>query len=365
MSDTTNGPDPERRDPESTEVADEALGTGPVDVASADVEPSEPVAVEADALADEPTIFDEPAADEASEPVEPDPVVEPEASDVIVAEPVIDEAAERAAAEAAQRAALDEAVQRASAVPLPEDALPAPVPAESLREPEPLAEPVRRETFVPADESTGVAGAAAAGAAAAGATAPGVGADVQAPQTVYVQAPAPPRNRGNRGFGVLVAAIGAVVFAALYAGVAYLLLLAQGGDAASVFVTFVSRPVYWVPIIAAFVGFALLAAIVNRGSYWTYAVFGLLVAVLVYFSYIGAALLTVQAWTLTFDQAQQFIGQRWLDPFAITAAVIAREIPVWFGGWIAARGRTITQRNREALEAYDRELAAGPKVTVG
>ena len=35
-----------------------------------------------------------------------------------------------------------------------------------------------------------------------------------APQTIYVQAPTPPKARGNRGFGVLVALIGTVAFAA-------------------------------------------------------------------------------------------------------------------------------------------------------
>jgi hypothetical protein len=178
-----------------------------------------------------------------------------------------------------------------------------------------------------------------------------------------VQAPTPPKSRGNRGFGVLVALIGTVAFALLYAGVAYLLLLAQRDvvEAGTVFAQFILQPVYWVPVVACFLGFALLAAIVNRGAWWYYAVFGLLVGVLVYFAYIGAALLTVEAWTLTVDQANEFIQQRWLDPFAITAAVIAREIPIWFGGWIAARGRTVADRNRLALEAYDRELAAGPQ----
>ena len=82
----------------------------------------------------------------------------------------------------------------------------------------------------------------------------------------------------------------------------------------------------------------------------------------VYFSYTGGALLTVRAWTLTLADAQVFIAQRWLDPFAIVAAVIARELPIWFGGWIAAHGRTVNERNRVALEEYDRMIAAGPKL---
>ena len=213
-----------------------------------------------------------PSPSSAAEPVaEPEPVTQPDAT-----------------------ARLDAAVERANA-PVAADPndvgdadVPVPIAADS----------VRRETYVPAAT---VAAGTAAGAATLAPEPDAVPAAFAAPQTIYVQAPTPPKTRGNRGFGVLVALIGTIAFAALYAGVSYLLLLGQGDavQASSVFTQFVARPVFWVPIIATFVGFALLAVIVNRGPWWYYAVFGLLVGVLVYFSYIGAALLTVEAWTLT------------------------------------------------------------------
>jgi hypothetical protein len=90
--------------------------------------------------------------------------------------------------------------------------------------------------------------------------------------------------------------------------------------------------------------------------------FGFLVAVVVYFSYIGGALLTVQAWNFTPQEAVNFISTRWLDPGAIAAAVIAREVPIWAGAWIARRGRAVTARNAEAREEYDRQIAAGPRL---
>ena len=226
------------------------------------------------------------------------------------------------------------------------DATPAPVPAGS----------VRRETYVPA--STAVAGGAAGAATLA--PEPVAVAPAPAPQTIYVQAPVAPRAKGNRGFGILVALVGTVLFALLYAAIGYLLLLGEP-DPSGVFAQFLMRAVFWVPVVAFFVGFMLLAVIVNRGPWWAYAVFGLLVAAFVYFSYIGGALITVQAWTLSFDEASTFVSQRWLDPFAIVAAAIAREIPIWLGGWIAARGRTVTERNRLAREEYDRQIAAGPQ----
>lgn len=313
-------------------------------------------------------VDESPAPDAGEPPAEPVPPVEPtepvESTEPAVLEPAGAEPVEATPVAARDEttdatARLDAAVERANAVPVASEetgevagVMPEPVTAES----------VRRETYVPA--ATVVAGTAA-GAATLAPEPEVVPAPAPAPvpQTIYVQAPTPPRSRGNRGFGVLVALIGAVLFALLYAGVAYLLLLGQAAapEATDAFVQFVVSPVFWVPIIAFFAGFALLAAIVNRGAWWYYAVFGLLVGVLAYFSYIGGALLTVRAWTLTLDEATEFLSRRWLDPFAIAAFIIAREIPVWLGGWLAARGRAVTERNRLAREAYDRELAAGPQ----
>ncbi len=262
----------------------------------------------------------------------------------------------------AATARLDAAVQRANADPAASETDGIDEEDASVIPPPVAAGSVRRETYVPA--ATVAAGTAAGAATLAEERQPVYVAPQPAPQTIYVQAPTPPKSAGNRAFGVLVALVGAAAFALLYAAVAYLLLLGQGDAALAneVFTQFLTRAVFWVPIAAFFIGFTVLAAIVNRGPYWTYAVFGLVIAVLVYFSYIGGSLLTVEAWTLTTEQAAAFIGERWLDPFAIVAAVIAREIPVWLGGWIAARGRAVTDRNREAIEAYDRQLAAGPQV---
>ncbi|MDQ2660438.1 MAG: hypothetical protein M3Y52_01035 [Actinomycetota bacterium] len=255
-------------------------------------------------------------------------------------------------------ARLDAAVERANAAPPASGIDDATATPESTPDPV-AADSVRRETYVPS--ATVAAGTAAGAATLAPEPEPYV---APTPQTIYVQAPTPPKAHGNRGFGVLVALIGTVLFALLYAGVAYLLVTLYGAlrdEGVQVFTQFLIQPVFWVPVVAFFIGFALLAAIVNRGPWWYYAVFGLLVGVLVYFAYLGGSLLTVQAWTLSVDQAADFINQRWLDPFAIVAFVIAREIPIWLGGWIAARGRAVAERDRLALEAYDRELAAGPQ----
>ncbi|RZS64283.1 hypothetical protein EV187_2663 [Agromyces ramosus] len=373
MSSTTPGSDPDRPHdaeavdgdlPHDTEAVspDEASGssTSEAPAASERDVPAEPEFVAPDPVAaDPPAPEPEATAAPMDEPEHVEPAYEPEPVEpayepVVAAAPVTGpEPVEQLDA----TARLDAAVERANAAPVASDRddvgdadVPAPVAADS----------VRRDTYVPAAT---VAAGTAAGAATLAPEPDVVPTVPAAPQTIYVQAPTPPKTRGNRGFGVLVALIGAVAFALLYAGASYLVLLVQRDpvEAGTVFAQFIVQPVFWVPVVACFLGFALLAAIVNRGAWWYYAVFGLLVGVLVYFAYIGAALLTVEAWTLNVDQAGAFIQQRWLDPFAIVAGVIAREIPIWFGGWIAARGRTVTDRNRLAREAYDRELAAGPQ----
>ena len=220
------------------------------------------------------------------------------------------------------------------------------------------ADSVRRETYVPA--ATVVAGTAAGAATLAPEPVPAPvhsGADVRRRSTCRRRCRR--RTAAIAGSACSSASSRTAAFALLYAGAAFLLLSGQG---VQVFTEFLVRPVFWAPIVAFFVAFAILALILNTSAWWTWAVFGLLIGVFVYFSYTGGALLTVRAWTLTLADAQVFIAQRWLDPFAILAAVIARELPIWFGGWIAAHGRTVDERNRVALEEYDRMIAAGPKL---
>jgi len=187
---------------------------------------------------------------------------------------------------------------------------------------------------------------------------------VQTP--IYVQAPAPPRDRGNRGAGVLIALLATAVYAAIYSLVVFIIAGVNSTtvtDAATKFSEFAIRPVFYVPVIFFFLALALLVAFVNRGGWWAYVLFGFLVAVVVYFSYIGGALLTVPAWNLTPTEALKFLDTQWLNPGAIAAAVIAREVPIWTGAWIARRGRRVTAHNAEARREYERVLAEGPQIT--
>jgi hypothetical protein len=214
MSSTTPGSDPEAprdaegadRDPDDLDRHDDVHAEG--------------------SSAGEPARVPDAAASEVEEPVaEPDrrPVAEPETT--AERETVAESASEPEPARVDETARLDAALGRASTLPAADQGdLPEPVPADS----------VRRETYMPASTApaTGAAGAATLAPDAERdelyvAPQPGV-------QTIYVQAPTPPRMRGNRGLGVLVALVGTVLFGLLYAGVSYLLFLSQrdAGEAA-------------------------------------------------------------------------------------------------------------------------------------
>lgn len=190
--------------------------------------------------------------------------------------------------------------------------------------------------------------------------APVLGTNSPAPdsaQLVYVQAPIPPKMKGNRVFAIGVGALSTLLFAILYAVVGYFYLSLTGNSEAVVL--FLSSGLFIGTTLTFFAGFVILSVILNKAAWWTWAVFGLLLGVLVYFGSVGSSVLS-QAAVLTPDQVSGFVAQRWLEVYAIAAFVIAREIPVWMGGWIARNGRKVSERNQAAQDEYEQLLAAGP-----
>ncbi|MFF1572837.1 hypothetical protein ACFVWR_08825 [Leifsonia sp. NPDC058292] len=225
-----------------------------------------------------------------------------------------------------------------------------------------------------------IAGAAAARADAAGSTgaytapvssageatwAPEQGTTGQQPvyaqpvAPIYVQRPEPPKKKSNRGFGILIALVGTIVFAVLWGAVVALVggMLTPGREFVDLFLRFLVSYSAWAPVVVFFVGMVLLIQVINRARWWAYILGGLVVAALVYFSYVGAALLDQGPSSLTAEEAAIFIGRQWLNPFAVLAAVIAREVSVWTGAWLAARSRKLKVRNAEARADYDQQVA--------
>lgn len=166
--------------------------------------------------------------------------------------------------------------------------------------------------------------------------------------------------------GILIDVIATIVFALVFAAVALgLFALRDPNRAVTLWERYLQTAGFWVPVVVFFLAYALLIVIVNRGGWWAHILGSFFVGVIVYFGCIAGALLTVQAWTLTMNQANQFVETLWTSALTIAAAVVARECALWFGAWIAARGRRIRTANLEAQREYDRSIAAGPATSPG
>lgn len=175
-----------------------------------------------------------------------------------------------------------------------------------------------------------------------------------AQQVVYVQTPIPPRARGNRLVGVLLALVGAVLFAVVLGVVAGVIFDLQSGELfGTTFGAFLGSAFFWVPVLAFLVGLVLLVLILNRAGWWAHVLGSLILAFGVYFGTIGVLLLIANV----FHGSPQPItfAQLTINPLVIAAALVAREVSIWMGLAIAARGRRVKIRNVETRTAWDRE----------
>lgn len=185
-------------------------------------------------------------------------------------------------------------------------------------------------------------------------TAPLAATSAASMQTIYVPSPIPPRRRGNRGFGVLIALLSSVVFAGLYA----LAIATIHAVEIGVFrFDFFGSLAYYTPIAFFFVGFVIVVLLANRASWWGYVLGSILVGLFVYFGSVGTSLLVNNVFALTPTSASQLFSTAFSSPFIIAAALLAREVSMWMGIIISARGRKVKVRNVEARETFDRESA--------
>lgn len=170
-----------------------------------------------------------------------------------------------------------------------------------------------------------------------------------APQYVVVEAPQLPRRRGNRGVGVLLALAGAVIFGGILVGVGWVLQYLVGEPG----IAFLQDWHFYVPVAVFAIAFILLVVLVNRAGWWSYILGSVIVGLVVYFGTAGLGAL-LDEWTRS--ATPHTVAQGLQEPFVILAAIIAREVAVWWGSLIAMRGRRVTARNRAQREAYDRDL---------
>ncbi|MET4703596.1 hypothetical protein [Frigoribacterium sp. UYMn621] len=173
-------------------------------------------------------------------------------------------------------------------------------------------------------------------------------------QTIYVPSPVPPRRKGNRGFGVLIALLSSVLFAALYAVAIAAIHSVEIGEFRF---DFFGSLAYYTPIAFFFIGFVIVVLLANRASWWSYVLGSLLVGLVVYFGSVGTSLLVNNVFALTPNSAARLFSVALTSPFIIAAALLAREVSMWMGALISARGRKVKLRNLEARDTFDRESA--------
>jgi hypothetical protein len=248
----------------------------------------------------------------------------------------------------------DDVVEPADAPAADAPAADAPVeePAATAEKPKPAKKP-KADQAVTETDAVGTATGEVAPEGAAPADSEFAGREV-----VYVQAPTPPRLRGNRGVGSLLAVLGAVVFAVLF-GVACIVgfVLKGDDDPMATFALFIQSAVFWVPVLVFLVAFVLLVLIVNRAG-WAAHVFGsLMVAVVVYFGSIGLLLAVDGISSAATGGTATTFGTLALNPFVIIAALAAREVSIWVGLAISARGRRVKARNVELVDEWEAEHA--------
>jgi hypothetical protein len=182
---------------------------------------------------------------------------------------------------------------------------------------------------------------------------PAAGSDFAGREVVYVQAPIPPRLKGNRGVGSALAVLGAAVFAAIYAALGYVLIAVGLAAPGATFAEFILSPEFLIPVPIFLVAFVLLVLLVNRGG-WAAHVFGsLLVGLAVYFGTAGVASLL---FAVSGSDVPSF-GNLLSQPFIVIAALIAREVSIWIGLAISARGRRVKARNLELVDEWETEHA--------
>jgi len=192
-----------------------------------------------------------------------------------------------------------------------------------------------------------------------------------APGPIFVQAPEPPRPRGNRGAAGLIGLLAAVAFGVLYAAAAYLWQIFVAAvpsieaeavlDPLAFATDVLLQPSFWFTVVAFWLSFWLLGVFVNRARWWSWVVLGLIVALLTYVGHIAGAFLAAPFWNITPSEGTDLLLNVVFTPMALAAIIIAREVTIWFGAWVSRRGARVTVQNQVERDEYERLMSEGPK----
>lgn len=175
-----------------------------------------------------------------------------------------------------------------------------------------------------------------------------------AQQIIIVDAPIPPKKRGNRLAGIGFSFLASIIFTALFAGAVFAIGVVTNGEPS---IAFLTAPTFYWPVVLFFLSLILIVAIVNTAGWWTYIITSVLVAAGVYFGTAAVLLVVAGVLTMTQQEANAEYFAALANPITIAAALIAREVAIWTGALLGRRGRKVRVRNAEARAAYEAEKA--------
>ncbi|RIX30315.1 hypothetical protein [Amnibacterium setariae] len=173
-------------------------------------------------------------------------------------------------------------------------------------------------------------------------------------------APPAPKKHGNRLAATAWVLLATGLFVAVYfAAVALLELLIAGPQAVApqlqVFATTGGGVLAWLPALFFFLLFELTVLLFNRAGRFAYVVASLIVGVLVYA--LAASLVPLVAGGSAPDRNTAV--QAFLSPVFVLTGLVAREVMLWTGFAIGARGTRVRRRDKEARRRYEQELGDG------
>ncbi|MGO3148277.1 MAG: hypothetical protein ACTIJ6_11435 [Leucobacter sp.] len=181
---------------------------------------------------------------------------------------------------------------------------------------------------------------------------------------LYMQSPMPPDLKGNRAAGVAIALLATLAFAVLYAAIVSAWIAPFHPPSSFLTEGLLPWVTSWgfiVGVVAFFLGLVVLVLVFGRAGWWAYVIFSLFVGVVVWaatsgtFAYVGTPM--ESATELRANGLFEAIKGLAFTVPTLGAAVIAREVAVWFGAWIGARGRKVKARNAKLLKEYEVALA--------
>jgi hypothetical protein len=169
-------------------------------------------------------------------------------------------------------------------------------------------------------------------------------------------APPPPRRRSNRLVGTAWVLLAALIFEVLYIAAFALVVLVAAGQAsvAQSVQSLLSTPFAWLPVLLFALFYELTVLLLNRAGRLAYVLSSLIVAAVVYLLSTVLILALQQGGIAN----ENLLGRALIAPQVVLIPLIAREVMLWTGLAVGARGRRVRRRNRAAQEAYERERFA-------